>query len=217
MAPYEERYRLAALGRAGTLRLTVDGDFAVLRSEAAVRGLVPILLRRDGGLWRVDLVETFKNFFFDGSGVYVLWNARNPYAFAFDAARAPRRDDLSPLPLDGEGLEDALARLAHDDTAEGRLRRAELLFRNAWLVNEALPQYEEAARRAPTDARIVTTLADRASYLGMPDLAIPHVERLGPSGHARLAELHAQAGRPERAREYASRARSRSSAASPAR
>ena len=36
------------------------------------RGFVPILMVREQGLWRVDLVETFKSFFFDGEGAYVL-------------------------------------------------------------------------------------------------------------------------------------------------
>jgi hypothetical protein len=206
MAPFEERTRLAALERAGALRLAVQGDYAVLRGARPIRGLVPILLHREEGLWRVDLVETFKNCFFASDGTYVLWNGSAPYAFAFEGARPPRHDDLSPIPLGAESLEDALARLASDDTAEGRFQLAELTYRNVWLVPEALPLYEAAARRAPGDWRIVSTLADRASYVGMPDLAIPYVERLGTRGYRRLAALHEQAGRRDVAARYRERA-----------
>ena len=44
---------------------------------------------------------------------------------------------------------------------------------------EALAAYEEALRAAPEDPLVLQSLADRALYLGFPELAIPAYEKIG--------------------------------------
>ena len=202
VAPYEEFLRAESVERSGPLELQVRGDRAFLGSSHPARGFVPILLVREQGLWRVDLVETFKSFFFDGQGAYVLVNQASPYALFAPAADARSDESMAPLDLGGEPLEAALARLERASLPRERLRLAEILMRNCFVSAEALPLYAEAAAAAPHDPAIVLTFAARANYMYMPQIAIDAVKGLGPKYWTRVGWMYENAREPALAREY---------------
>lgn len=200
VAPYEDRLRADAIVRSQPLALRVAGERALLDAAHPARGFVPVLLVRMDGLWRVDLVETYKSFQFDDAGRFRLVNASSPYASLVDRSVAAEQRDLEPVALRDESIEAALARLEHDPSPQGRFQLAELLLRNCWDTVDAMPLYAEAARLAPGEWRIAGVLAERAAYLGMPELAIPAVSALGPRAAATLGWLHERAGRRDEAR-----------------
>lgn len=202
VAPYEELLRVDAIERSRPLELQVRGDRAFLGSTTPARDFVPTLLVREGGLWRVDLVETFKSFFFDQDGTFQLMNLASPYAVFLPEAWARTDETLGPLDLGGEPLEAAIARLEASPLPGDRFRLAELLMRNAFLFAEAIPLYAEAARRAPRDATTVLTFSDRADYLYMPEIAVDAVVGLGPPYWSRAAWLYERAGEPALAQQY---------------
>ena len=68
LARFEELQRFNAIAASQPLELSESGDHAVATSRHPAQGFVPILLHREGGLWRIDLVETWKNLFFDSDG-----------------------------------------------------------------------------------------------------------------------------------------------------
>ena len=86
------------------------------------------------------------------------------------------------------------------------LRRGELWFRNAFVVAPALAAYEAAARAAPEDPLVLQTLADRAVYLGFPELAIPALEKAGPGFELSLAEAWHDVGEAKLASAWVDRA-----------
>ncbi len=202
IAPYEEWLRADATERSRPLVLQVRGDRAFVSSPEPARDFVPVLLVREQSLWRVDLVETFKGFFFDEAGTYRLVNRASPYAVFLPEVWARSDETLAPLDLGGEALPAALARLESSTLPGDRFRLAELLMRNAFLFAEAIPLYAEAARLAPHDAEVVLTFSERADYLYMAGVAAPAVAALGPPYWSRAAWLYERAGDPERAREY---------------
>lgn len=71
-APFEELRRFERIEASKPLQYIVEGDYAVATSERPAHGFVPILLHREQGQWRIDLVETWKNLFFDSEGKYFL-------------------------------------------------------------------------------------------------------------------------------------------------
>jgi tetratricopeptide (TPR) repeat protein len=202
IAPYEEWLRADSTERSRPLTAQVHGDRAFVSSADPARDFVPVLLVREQGLWRVDLVETFKGFFFDEDGSYRLVNRASPYAVFLPEVWARTDETLAPLDLGGESLQGALARLEASTLPGDRFRLAELLMRNVFLFAEAIPLYAEAARLAPQDAEVVLTFSERADYLYMSGIAAPAVAGLGPSYWSRAAWLYERAGEPERAREY---------------
>jgi hypothetical protein len=209
VAPYEELLRARATDRSEPLTLAVRGDRALLDSRSPARGFVPILLVREQGLWRIDLVETYKNFFFDATGAYRLVNRATPYAALLPDAKAASDPSLVPLDLEGEPFEAAITRLERSDAPSARFELAELLMRNCWVSAEAIVLYVEAARAAPAEPLFAATLADRASYLGMPEVAIEPIARLGPPYWPRLAQLHERAGEAVRAKQLYEKALAR--------
>jgi tetratricopeptide (TPR) repeat protein len=206
VAPYEELLRAEAVTRSAPLELQVRGDRAYLSSKRPARDFVPILMVREQGLWRIDLVETFKSFFFDGNGAFVLVNLASPYAVFLPEARARRDETLAPLDLGGESLEAAIERLERSSLPGDRFRLAEILMRNCFVSAEAIPLYAEAAQAAPHDATIVLTYADRASYLYMPIIAVDAVAGLGPEYWDSVGWLYEGAGERALAREYYAKA-----------
>jgi len=56
LAPFEELQRAERFDHSMPLEYRVNGDYAVATSLRPVTGFVPILLHRQDGLWRVDLV-----------------------------------------------------------------------------------------------------------------------------------------------------------------
>jgi uncharacterized protein len=205
-ALFEEMTRRERIESSLPLTYRVDGDRAVATSGRAVHGFVPVLLHREDGLWRVDLVETWKNLFFDEDGDYFLRNSNMPYAFGLAEFGEGRWYGIEPLPLRGRDLAAELASLEGGGAVLDRLRRGELWFRNAFVFAPALAGYEAAAAAAPDDPLVLQTLAERAQYLGFPELAIPAYERAGPGFEIPLAQAWLDQGDAGRAGEWIDRA-----------
>ena len=102
MAPFEVLERAERLNDSMPLDYNVKGDYAVATSQRPVTGFVPILLHREDALWRIDLVETWKNLFFDSDGNYFLRNSNTPYRFGLGQFGEGRHYDIAPLPLGGQ-------------------------------------------------------------------------------------------------------------------
>ena len=206
VAPYEELERADAILHSTPLELQVRGDRAYLGSKRPARGFVPILMVREQGLWRIDLVETFKSFFFDADGAYRLVNRASPYAVFLPEAEVRTDETLAPIDLGSESLEAAIERLERSPLPRDRFRLAEILMRNCFISAEAIPLYAQAAQGAPQDEEVVLTYADRASYLYMPIIAVDAVAGLGPAHWTSVGWLYEGAGERALAREYYAKA-----------
>jgi uncharacterized protein len=205
-ARFEELQRRERIEASRPLANRIDGDYAVATSANPAHGFVPILLHREAGLWRVDYVETWKNIFFDNNGDYFLRNSNTPYAYGLAELGEGRWYGIAQLPLPNGGLAAELERLEGAPGVLPRLRLGELWFRNAFVFAPAFAAYEAAARDAPKDPLVLQTLADRALYLGFPELAIPAYEAAGPGFEIALAEAWHDQGDAERAGEWLDRA-----------
>ena len=205
-ARFEELTRLERIEASRPLDFRIDGDYAVATSAMPAAGFVPVLLHREGGLWRVDLVETWKNLFFDPDGEYFLRNSNMPYRFGLAGFGEGRWFGIGQLPLQGRAIADDIASLESAQGVLSILRRGELWFRNAFVVAPALAAYEAAARAAPEDPFVLQTLADRAVYLGFPELAIPALEKAGPGFELSLAEAWHDVGEAKLASAWVDRA-----------
>ena len=206
LARFEELKRAERIDASMPLEYVVKGDYTVATSRRPVTGFVPILLHRELGLWRVDLVETWKNLFFDNDGNYFLRNSNTPYAFGLKQFGDGRHFDMAPLPLGNDSIAQALARLDGRQDVLSALRRAEIWLRNVFLFPQALSAYQKAIRAAPNDPLALQTLADRALYLGFPELAIPALEKVGPGVELSLAEAYNNHGDAQMARLWVERA-----------
>jgi hypothetical protein len=193
-----EAARLAELDAAAPLRLVVVGDRAALiprRTKA--RSTRPVLLERVAGTWRVDLVEAEKSFEPDAAGGLRFRYDGSPYlaVLGLSYPRSVVEGELEPVDLFGEDPASAIARLEGVRSPASRLRLAEILLRNCWLVDAALPLYEEAARSAEDPWPFARILGYRALVVGQPDRAIPLLEPLEPRSDRLLGLLHRRAGR----------------------
>jgi tetratricopeptide (TPR) repeat protein len=206
LARFEELQRFERIDASMPLDFLQRGDYAVATSRRPVTGFVPILLHREQGLWRIDMVETWKNLFFDSSGNYILRNSNTPYAFGLTQFGSGRHYDIAPIPLGTSSIAGALAELERRQDAVSALRRAEIWLRNGFVFPRALSSYEEALRAAPKDPLVLQTLGDRALYLGFPELAIPALEKIGRGVELSLAEAYNDLGDPQAARHWVSRA-----------
>ena len=206
LARFEELLRLERIQSSSPLEFLERGDYAVATSRRPVTGFVPILLHREQGVWRVDLVETWKNLFFDSTGNYVLRNANTPYAFGLTQFGKGRDYDIAALPLGNSSIEGALVALEGRQDAVSALRRAEIWLRNVFVFPKALSAYEAARKAAPKDPLVLQTIGDRALYLGYAELAIPALEPIGRGVELSLAEAYNDLGDPESARRWVSRA-----------
>jgi tetratricopeptide (TPR) repeat protein len=206
LAPFEELDRLERIQASMPLEYASDGDYAVATSKRPASGFVPILLHREEGLWRIDLVETWKNLFFDQDGNYFLRNSNTPYARALAQFGKGRYFDIASFPLGGVPITEVVADLGKRDDALATLWRAEVLLRNAFLSTQAIAAYEAAMRAAPEDPLVRQTFAERAMYLGFPELAIPALEKIGRGFELELAEAYNEQGNAERARDWVNRA-----------
>lgn len=204
-ARFEQGERLERIDASQPLEYRIEGDYAVATSARPAPGFVPILLHREGGLWRVDTVETWKNLFFDADGNYFLRNSAMPYAFGLAEFGRGRPNDIAALPVEGS-LAAELERLAGATDVLSTLRRAELWFRNAFTFPPALAAYQKALAAAPEDPLVLETIGERALYLGFPELAIPAFEAAGPGFEIRLAEAWHDSGDGERANAWVDRA-----------
>ena len=206
LARFEELQRAARIHASQPLEIRSDGDYAVATSKHPATGFVPILLHRDGGVWRVDLVETWKNLFFEEDGNYRLRNSNTPYAFGLAEFGEGRPYDIAPLPLEGHTLADEIASLDGKTDAASSLRRGELWLRNAFVFPQAYLAYESAGRAAPQDPIVLETLGDRALYLGFPEIAIPALEPIGRGVELDLAQAYNETGDAAGAERWAQRA-----------
>jgi hypothetical protein len=206
LAPFEELKRLERLENSRPLTWHVEGDYAVASSDNRATGFVPVLLRREQGLWRVDLVETWKNLFFDKDGNYLLWNSNTPYRRGLAPFGKGRYHDIAALPIQAASLADEIAAMESRSDVLSALRRGELWFRNAFVFAPALAAFEQALEMAPRDPLVLQTLADRAMYLYFPELAIPAYEKAGPGFELALAEAWHEQGDAQQAKAYVRRA-----------
>lgn len=203
LAPYEEFERLQRIRASQPLRLATKGDRAVFTSESPAPGFVPVLMHRSDGLWRVDLTETWKNLFFGSDGEYFLRNSNHPYTFGLGAYGRGIPTDIAPWDLGESDLHTVIETLEGRDDALSSFLLAELLFRNCFAAVDALRYYEEAVLRAKKDTHFRKVLGDRASYLGLPELAIPHLFELGPEGYRDLSAAYYQANQVKQALHFA--------------
>ena len=186
-----------------------QGDRAVATSSRRVTGFVPVLLHREAGLWRVDLVETWKNLFFDSTGNYVLHNANTPYAFGLESYGSAAWHDVGALSLPTNGpdaLARALAELEGQDSVVPHVRLGDLLFRNADLMLDAMREYEAALAIAPEDPLPLERLARIAIYHEFADAAIAPLLRLGPGFEVDLADAYYRIGDLDGAETWSRRA-----------
>jgi hypothetical protein len=206
LARFEELRRAARIHASEPLDIRREGDYAVATSLHPATGFVPVLLHREDGVWRVDLVETWKNLFFEEDGNYRLRNSNTPYAFALAEFGKGARYDIAPLPLEGRTLAGAIASLEGKGDAVSALRRGELWLRNAFVFPQAYLAYEEARRAAPQDPIVLETIGERALYLGFPEIAIPALEPIGRGVELELAQAYNAIGDAAGAERWARRA-----------
>jgi tetratricopeptide (TPR) repeat protein len=205
LARFEELQRAESLRSSMPLKYLRKGDYVVATSERSAKGFVPVLLHREGGLWRVDLVETWKNLFFNREGDYYLRNANTPYAFGLAQFGTGSLYDIAPLPLD-TSIAKALANLEDKTDTVSTLRRAELWFRNAFVFPQAYAAYESARRLSPKDPIVLETLGDRVLYLGFPEVAAPALEAVGRGVEMKLVSAYFDMEQPENAVKWLQRA-----------
>jgi hypothetical protein len=206
LARFEELKRLERIDASLPLEYHIEGDYAVATSARPATGFVPILLHREDGLWRIDHVETWKNLFFDADGNYFLRNSNTPYRFGLEQFGKGRWHDIGQVALGGGSIADSLERLEGAADVLSALRRAEIHFRNAFVFPPALADYEKAVRMAPQDPHVLQTFAERALYLGFPELAIPALLNAGPGFELTLAEAYNDLGDPKAANTWVTRA-----------
>lgn len=175
--------------------MTQSGDRAVVRPARPTSDFVPVLLVREQDRWRIDLVEMGKTFR-RHQWEWKQGNASSPYWLALGAKSEAGEfdEDLAPIELWGEPLDDAIARLEQSDGPVAKRRLAEILLRNVWLPDEALLQWDEALALAPTDLSLASDFARRAEYLGHPLLGAIAIAPFGPPAAQRLAELLLRGG-----------------------
>jgi uncharacterized protein len=206
LAPFEELKRLERIDASLPLEYRIEGDYAVATSANPAKGFVPILLRREGGYWRVDTVETWKNLFFDADGNYFLRNSNTPYRFGLGQFGEGRWYPMEQVPLGGRTIAEALAELESKGGLIATFWRAEIQLRNAFASLAALADYEKASRAAPKDPYVHEWLAKRAMYLGFPELAIPAFEVAGAGFELDLAEAWHEMGDAAQANRWVDRA-----------
>ena len=194
LARFEELQRVENIQASMPLEVLQKGDYAVATSRRPAKGFVPVLLHREQNLWRIDLVETWKNLFFDGNGNYYLRNWNMPYAFGLKQFGEGRYYDISPVPLGGRSIAAALSALDGKHDVVSTLRRAEITFRNTFVFPQAYSAYEEARRAAPKDPLVLQTLGERALYLGFPEMAIPLLEPVGAGEEVVIAQAYSDVG-----------------------
>ena len=206
LAPFEEWQRLESLEKSRPLEYLVDGNLAVVTSPKPAMGFTPVLLRRQQGLWRVDLVETWKNLFFNSDGNYFLRNSNTPYAFGLKQFGRGNYYEIAALSLATGSISGDLALLEGRRDADSALRRAELWLRNGFVFPQALLNYEAALAAAPNDPLILETFGNRAQYLGFPELAIPALEKAGRGVEFDLAHAYDEMNDPDSAQRWIEKA-----------
>jgi hypothetical protein len=195
---FESRAHGAALDAARPWTVSRVGDRAAVKHGRDTRESPPLLLVREEGTWRVDLVEMGKAFRQE-NGRWKCWSERGPYWLVIDdkCGFGTYVDDLTPVELWGEKLGDAIVRLERTEGPVAKVRLAEILLRNAWLPGEALVQWDAALALAPDELRIANLFADRVEYLEYPLLGAIALAPHGPPALIRMGELFVRAGKIE--------------------
>ncbi len=206
LAPFEEIKRAERIEASMPLEYLIREDRAVVTSKKPAHGFLPILLRRDEGVWRVDLVETWKNLFYDREGNYYLRNNNTPYAFGLaQFGRGGYHDIAGGRFFDGS-IEQLLSKLEARSEAVASLYRAEIWFRDCFVFPQAFLAYEEARRAAPKDPLMLQLFGDRALYLGFPELAIELLEGVGSGVELSVADAYYEIEDFENARRWVRKA-----------
>lgn len=202
------RNRVAALGEVSLLEVVVRGERAALFAPKTP-AVEPILLLLVDGEWRVDVVEVEKSYAQAASGrLDAPANTRNPYRRLAPPSARAMKSDLGEIDLYAEPIEDVIARLGRADDPASKLRLAEILLRNCWLVDEAVDQFE-AAIRMQGQRVSMDRFADFASNAGVPDRAIPIAVEFEVMSERVLAGLHQRAKRYDKSQIYIERIMSR--------
>ena len=192
-APYEERATLRAIIAAEPFNITEKGDYAIVYKNPPPVGVMPILMKKVGGLWRIDRVEALKNFFFLDGGKFNMENTNMPYYSGLKHLRKGTDDhDIGAFLLKEGELKNIIETLKARHDALSKFMLAELLFRNAFATVAALRYYEEAIRLAPDDPKFLSTFVDRSLYIYFPELAIPALKKLDASEVFKLARAYSQ-------------------------
>ena len=194
VAPFEYWTHYRALSKSRPFVLVTQGEYAVLTSNNPAYGFFPIMLKKEAGLWRMDLVETWKNMFFNKEAKYYLRNSNMPYSFGMSQYGEPDAYNVAALPVSGTELPGLMQKLTQTNTAQAHFQLAELHFRNSFTALEALKHYEMAVDMAPNYPRYAEILADRYLYLYFPQAAIPILKKQGRVALLKLAQAYAQAG-----------------------
>jgi tetratricopeptide (TPR) repeat protein len=205
LARFEELQRAESIRSSMPLKYLRNGDHVVATSERPAKGFVPVLLHLEDGAWRVDLVETWKNLFFNREGNYYLRNSNTPYEFGLKQFGAGGYHDIAALPL-RTSIAAALAALEGKTDTVSTLRRAEIWFRNAFVFPQAYAAYEAARRLSPKDPIVLQALGDRVLYLGFPEVAAPALEKVGRGVEMKLVGAYNDMEQPELAEEWVQRA-----------
>jgi hypothetical protein len=206
LAQFENLQRLESIEASKPLNYRLNGDYAVATSRKPAKGFVPVLLRRENNLWRVDLVETWKNLFFDADGNYFLRNSNTPYADGLTQFGKGSYYPIAALPLRAASISAEIASLEHRQDVLSTLRRGDLWLRNAFVFPQAWLAYEDARRKAPRDPLVLETIGSRAQYLGFPEVAIPALEQIGRGLELTIAAAYDEKGDPAGAERWVARA-----------
>lgn len=205
-APFEELQRLKRIEASKPLGYVQEGDYIVATSKQPAKGFVPILLHKEKDLWRVDLVETWKNLFFNNSGNYYLRNSNTPYAFGLKQFGKGRYNKgMGTFELGEYSIAQALAMVDDKQHVVASLYRGDFWLRNAFVFPQAYEAFESARRMAPKDPLVLDTFANRVLYLGFPELAAPWFESLGRGYELDLADAYHDMGDNEKARQAVAR------------
>ena len=90
VAPFEEWQRADSLDASKPLEYLVEGDFAVATSRKPAMGFTPVLLRRQQGLWRVDLGRDLEEPVFQFRGQLLPAQCQHSICLRPEAVRARR-------------------------------------------------------------------------------------------------------------------------------
>jgi hypothetical protein len=192
--PFESRVLAAALDSHRPWSPSVAGDRAALYPSSQASDFPPVLLVRQDGVWRVDLVEMGKTAYSRG-GTWHRRNQHGPYWLALGGSpQGALVQNLAPVELWGEDLAAAVTRLEQTQGPLAKTRLAEILLRNLWLPGEALLRWEEALPLAPDDVQLASTYADRAEAAGHPLLGAITLAPFGAPVSQRVAELLLRGG-----------------------
>lgn len=198
------RRRVAALGDFAGLELVVRRERAALFAPNEPE-VAPLLLLLDDGQWLVDVVEVEKSYAPAIAGrLDPPANPKNPYRRLVAPPARMMKSDLGEVDLYGEAIEDAIARLGEAKDAPSRLRLADILLRNCWLVDEAMDQYD-AAIQLQAKQFWLDDYANFASSAGVPDRAIPMAAAYDVMSDRVLAMLHQRAQRFDKSTFYMER------------